>query len=42
MLKAAPRIFVIDIGGSYKKLCEHLGGQYIPLGLSSDLTMNPF
>lgn len=42
MLKESPRIFVIDIGGSYKKLCEHLGGQYIPLGLSSDLTMNPF
>jgi conjugal transfer ATP-binding protein TraC len=42
MLKESPRIFVVDIGGSYKKMCEHLGGQYIPLGLDANLQLNPF
>ena len=42
MLKERPKIFIIDIGGSYRKLCSNLGGQYIPLGLEGDLAMNPF
>jgi len=41
MLKENPKIFIIDIGGSYKKLCDNLNGQYIPLG-TSDLSINPF
>jgi type-IV secretion system protein TraC len=28
-LTQKPLIYIIDIGGSYKKLCESLGGQYI-------------
>ena len=31
-----PRIFVIDIGGSYRKLCEFLGGQYVEICPPSD------
>ena len=42
MLKENPRIFIVDIGGSYRKLCEHLGGQYIPLGVGAGLSVNPF
>lgn len=32
-------IFIIDIGGSYRKLCESLGGVYLEY---SNLAMNPF
>lgn len=42
MLKECPRIFVVDIGGSYRKLCDNLDGQYIPFNLSSGLSLNPF
>jgi conjugal transfer ATP-binding protein TraC len=42
MLKENPRIFIVDIGGSYKKLCENLSGQYIPFHLSSSISFNPF
>ena len=42
MLKENPKVFVVDIGGSYKKLCENFDGQYIPLGVESDFSINPF
>lgn len=32
-------IFIIDVGGSYRKLCESLGGIYLDY---SNLAMNPF
>ena len=32
-------VFIIDIGGSYRKLCEALGGTYLEY---SNLAMNPF
>ncbi len=32
-------IFIIDVGGSYRKLCEALGGVYLEY---SNLSMNPF
>jgi type IV secretory pathway VirB4 component len=41
-----PLIYIIDIGGSYKKLCEFLGGQYIdiqpPLAGEIPKSINPF
>lgn len=41
-----PIIFVIDIGGSYKKLCEFMNGQYIEIGPAKDgeerKVINPF
>lgn len=41
-----PMVFVIDIGGSYKKLCELMGGQYIDLVPPRDgeisMAINPF
>lgn len=42
MLKENPKVFFVDIGGSYKKLCENLDGQYIPLGADLDISLNPF
>lgn len=42
MLKENPKIFIVDIGGSYMKMCSHLGGQYIPLGIADRVAVNPF
>ncbi len=42
MLKEKPKAFFVDIGGSYKKLCENLNGQYIPLGADTNISINPF
>ena len=36
------RVFIIDIGGSYKKLTESLGGQYLEMDLSDQYRLNPF
>lgn len=41
-----PIVFVIDIGGSYKKICEFMGGQYIEIGPANEgetrKVINPF
>lgn len=41
-----PIVFVIDIGGSYKKICEFMNGQYIEIGPASGgevrKVINPF
>lgn len=42
MLKENPKLFFIDIGGSYKKLTENLSGQYVELGVNDALSVNPF
>ncbi len=42
MLKEKPKVFILDIGGSYQKLSQNLNGQYIPLGATSGLSINPF
>lgn len=42
MMKENPKIFIVDVGGSYKKICENFEGQYIPLGVDTALSMNPF
>jgi type-IV secretion system protein TraC len=36
------RTYVIDIGGSYKKMTEVLGGQYFEINLSGQYAINPF
>jgi conjugal transfer ATP-binding protein TraC len=33
---------IIDEGGSYKKLCSLLGGQYIDFTVNSNICLNPF
>lgn len=42
MLSLNGRVWVIDRGYSYKRLCEALGGQYIEFDDTSDISMNPF
>ncbi len=36
------RVFIIDIGGSYRKLTEALGGQYVDVNLNQAQKLNPF
>lgn len=36
------RVFIIDIGGSYKKLTETLSGQYLEMNLNNGYKINPF
>ena len=36
------RVFVIDIGASYKKLTEAINGEYLEISLSDSLRLNPF
>lgn len=37
------KVFIIDVGGSYKKMTEVLGGQYFEINLSKEYyTINPF
>lgn len=42
MLKENPKVFIVDIGGSYKKICENFDGQYVQLGVDTQLSINPF
>lgn len=42
LMKEDPKVFILDIGGSYKKVTENFGGQYIPIGSDSALSLNPF
>jgi conjugal transfer ATP-binding protein TraC len=41
-MKENPQVFIVDIGGSYKKMTQNFSGQYIPLGVESGLSLNPF
>lgn len=42
LIKEDPKVFILDIGGSYRKLTQNLDGQYVPLGTDSHLSLNPF
>lgn len=42
MLKESPKVFILDIGASYRRVCDNLNGQYIELGIKSDIAINPF
>ncbi len=41
-LSIGARLWVVDVGRSYKKLCEILGGEFIVFSLESTLCLNPF
>jgi conjugal transfer ATP-binding protein TraC len=41
-LSQGDRGWIIDVGGSYKKLCEQLNGTYISFGRSARINLNPF
>lgn len=36
------KIYIVDIGGSYKKMTEVFGGQYFEINLSENYAINPF
>ena len=36
------KVFIIDVGGSYKDLCEQLGGQFLQFSEEQKLNLNPF
>lgn len=36
------RFVIVDVGGSYKRLCEVLGGSYFAVRLSEEFAINPF
>lgn len=36
------KVYILDIGGSYKKLTQALGGQYLEVNLSEQYKLNPF
>jgi conjugal transfer ATP-binding protein TraC len=36
------RVWIIDVGRSYEKVCNILGGQYIEFTPDSDICLNPF
>lgn len=42
LLSEGDRGWIIDVGGSYKKLCEQLGGRYINFGKAAKINLNPF
>lgn len=41
-LSAGARCWIIDVGRSYEKLCDALGGQFVAFTASADLCLNPF
>lgn len=41
-LSVGGQVFIIDIGRSYKKLCDMLGGQYIEFTKDARISMNVF
>lgn len=41
-LSTGAQVWIIDVGGSYKKLCESLDGQYLQFGPKSRACLNPF
>lgn len=40
MGKENPKVIIIDIGGSYERICRLLDGQYVPLGLNQGLSFS--
>lgn len=42
MLAQNPRVYIVDVGASYKKACDLLDGQYVGLSTSAGFSINPF
>ncbi len=42
MMSQNPKVFIIDVGASYKKTCDLLDGQYVGLSTSAGFSINPF
>ncbi len=42
MLAQGGKVWVVDVGRSYMKLCETLGGQFLSFEQNSNICLNPF
>ncbi len=42
LLKENPKVYIVDVGNSYGRLCDLLGGQYVRFGIDMNLSLNPF
>jgi type IV secretory pathway VirB4 component len=42
LLKENPKVFIVDIGNSYGRLCELMGGESVRFGMDMNLSLNPF
>ncbi len=42
LLKENPKIYVVDVGNSYGRMCDLMGGESVRLGLDMNLCLNPF
>jgi len=36
------RVLIVDMGGSYRAMCERMGGSYVTVGVRNEFTINPF
>lgn len=41
-MNPSTRFVIVDVGGSYQRLCEVLAGQYYEVNLSRNFALNPF
>lgn len=42
MMAQGTKIFILDIGQSFKNICQLLGGEIVGFGKGSDIALNPF
>jgi conjugal transfer ATP-binding protein TraC len=42
LLKENPKIYIVDVGNSYGRMCELMGGESVRLGIDMTLSLNPF
>lgn len=42
MLAQNTKVFILDIGGSYKNICHLLDGDYVQFEASNNISLNPF
>jgi conjugal transfer ATP-binding protein TraC len=41
ILRASGRVYILDMGGSYRRLCGLVGGQYMEVQMATPLVLNP-
>lgn len=41
IMRASGRVYILDMGGSYRRLCGLVGGQYMEVQMASPLVLNP-
>lgn len=41
-LRAGPQVFIVDIGGSYRRFTRLIGGDYVDIQQGTQVSLNPF